>query len=71
MATKKQPPEPVVAPATAKTVTQRVQELRERRAAAGLAEVRGAFAHPDDHPAIKEFAAKTVRKRERAAKGKP
>lgn len=55
---------------TAKTGAQRIAELRARRAADGIVEVRGIFAHQDDHEAIKESAAKITRKRERAAKAK-
>lgn len=51
---------------TAKTVAERQRALRAARAEAGLVEVRGIWAHPDDHAAIKAFAAKLQRKRERA-----
>lgn len=40
-------------PEPAKASTSRVQELRQRRAAEGLAEVRGIWARPQDHKAIK------------------
>ena len=43
--------------------TQRSDELRQRRAEQGLQEVRGAWAHPDDHAAVKKYAAKLQRKR--------
>lgn len=49
---------------TAKTVRNRVAELRQRRAAAGLARVE-VWAHPDDHPAIRAYAARLARKREK------
>lgn len=52
----------------AKTTAERVAALRKRRADAGAMEVRGIFAHLDDHTAIKECAAKLARKREKAAK---
>lgn len=51
----------------AKTAAQRVREVRQRRAAAGLVRLE-LWAHPDDHEAIKEAAAKLQRRRERAAK---
>ena len=38
---------------TAKTVAERQQALRAKRAAAGLTEVRGIWAPPADHAAIK------------------
>ena len=47
----------------AKTTTERQREFRQRKA--GTPEVRGIFAHPDDHEAIKAHAAKLARKRER------
>ena len=49
----------------AKTVAERVREYRRRKAEAALAEVRGVFAHPDDHPPIKAYAEKLQRKRAR------
>ena len=52
----------------AKTTAERVAALRKRRADAGAMEVRGIFAHLDDHAAIKEHAAKLARKRAKAAK---
>lgn len=51
----------------AKTAAQRVREVRQRRASAGLVRLE-LWAHPDDHEAIKEAAAKLQRRRERAAK---
>jgi len=43
---------------TAKTPAQRQEDLRARRLLLGLTEVRGIYAHPEDHKAIKEYAAK-------------
>ena len=42
----------------AATTAQRQAAYRARKAAAGLSEVRGIFAHPDDHPPIKKAAAR-------------
>ena len=42
---------------TAQTTTERQAAYRARKAQNGTAEVRGIFAHPDDHPAIKNAAA--------------
>ena len=47
---------------------ERQAAYRARKAAEQLTEVRGIFAHPDDHAAVKEAAAKIARKRQRAAK---
>jgi hypothetical protein len=47
----------------AKTTAERQRALRQARADAGLVEVRGIYAHPDDHATIKEHAAKLLRKR--------
>jgi hypothetical protein len=56
----------------AKTNAQRQQDLRDRRAAEQAAEVRGIYAHLDDHEAIKEAAAKINRRRARMmSKRKP
>jgi hypothetical protein len=52
----------------AKTNAERQREFRARRAAQQSFEVRGIFAHHDDHAAIKEAAVKIARKRARAAK---
>lgn len=49
----------------AKTNAERQRELRERRAAKKVAEVRGVYAHLDDHEAIKAEAAKINRRRAR------
>jgi hypothetical protein len=51
----------------AKTPTERVQELRQRREALGLTRLE-LYVHPDDHEAIKALAAKLQRKRERKPK---
>ena len=51
---------------TAKTPAERQQAFRQRLES--TPEVRGIFAHPDDHAAIKAEAAKLARKRERAAR---
>lgn len=48
---------------TAKTTAERQREFRERWAEKNATEVRGIFAHADDHPAIKEVAVKLARKR--------
>jgi hypothetical protein len=48
---------------TAKTVSERQRALREARAAAGLTEVRGIYARPEDHHRIKAYAAKLSKKR--------
>lgn len=50
----------------AKTNTERAQVLRARRAAEGLAEVRGIWAPPERHKAIKAAAARLLKK-----EGKP
>jgi hypothetical protein len=50
-----------------KTTAQRVQSLRERRKAQGLARLE-LWADPGDHSDIKQHAARLQRKREAAAK---
>lgn len=52
----------------AKSNAQRQREYRARKAAETVTEVRGIFAHPDDHAEVKEAAAKIARRRQRAAK---
>lgn len=52
----------------AKTNAERQREYRARKAAETVTEVRGIFAHPDDHAEVKEAAAKIARRRQRAAK---
>jgi hypothetical protein len=56
---------------TAKTTAERQRLLRERRDTLGLAEVRGIWAHPEDHEPIKTLAAKLQRKRERTKAKEP
>ena len=46
----------------AKTTAERVAALRESRKSAGLTRLE-VYAHPDDHAAIKEHAAKLQRRR--------
>lgn len=59
---------------TAKTPEERERnaryqrEYRARRAEQQATEVRGIFAHPDDHAEVKEAAAKIARRRQRVAK---
>lgn len=52
----------------AKTTAERQAALRARRAEQGLTQVGGIYAHPDDHPAIKAYAAKLTKKREKGSK---
>ena len=53
----------------AKTNAERQREFRARKATEHQAtEVRGIFAHPDDHQSVKDEAAKLARRRVRAAK---
>ena len=53
----------------AKTNAERQREFRARKATEHQAtEVRGIFAHPDDHADIKAYAAKLARRRDRLAK---
>ena len=54
----------------AKTAAQRQREFRARKADQQATEVRGIFAHPDDHAAVKDAAAKIARRRQRAEKRK-
>ena len=55
-----------------KTTTQRVKDLHERRKAEGLKQIRGLWAYPADHAAIKSHAARltaqTARKRAKESK---
>ena len=53
---------------TAKNSAERQREFRARKAQTESTEVRGIFAHPDDHAEVKEAAAKIARRRARAAK---
>lgn len=50
----------------AKTNAERQKEWRQRKADANATEVRGIFAHPDDHQAVKDEAAKINRRRARS-----
>ena len=52
----------------AKTNAERQRDWRERNKQDGNTEVRGIFAHRDDHAAIKAYAAKLARKRAKAVK---
>lgn len=52
----------------AKTNAERQREYRARQAQQNQTEVRGIFAHPDDHQAVKDEAAKINRRRQRAQK---
>ena len=52
----------------AKTNAERQREFRQRKADTEATEVRSIFAHPDDHQAVKDEAAKINRRRARAAK---
>ena len=53
----------------AKTNAERQAAFRARKATEQqTTEVRGIFAHPDDHQAVKDEAAKINRRRARAAK---
>lgn len=51
----------------AKTTGQRVLELRQRRASLGLIRLE-IYVHPDDHEAVKGYAAKLQRGRSKFAK---
>jgi len=53
---------------TAKTTAERQREFRARQAGQQATEVRGIFAHPDDHQAVKDEAAKINRRRARSVK---
>lgn len=50
---------------TAKTNAQRQAEFRQRKTTEQATEVRGIFAHPDDHADIKSHAGKLARRRAR------
>ena len=52
----------------AKTAAERQADLRQRRAEAGLTEVRGVYAKPSDHAKIKAFAKSLQTKSGRASK---
>lgn len=53
-----------------KTNAERQAAYRQRQAEQAAAEVRGIFAHKDDHAAIKNYAAKLAKKRAKAANAK-
>lgn len=48
----------------AKTTAERTRDLRARRHAAGLQELRGVWVHPDDAPAVRAFAARLLKMRQ-------
>lgn len=48
------------------TNAERQRAFRARKAAQTSTEVRGLFAHPDDHQVVKNYAAKLARKRAKA-----
>jgi hypothetical protein len=54
--------------APAKTGAERQAAFRARQAEQQATEVRGIFAHPDDHQAVKDEAAKINRRRARSVK---
>lgn len=58
----------IAANAVAKTNAQRQAAFRARKAQEAIIEVRGIFAHQDDHAEVKEAAAKIARRRQRLAK---
>jgi hypothetical protein len=57
--------------APAKSVAERQREFRARKAEQAIAEVRGIFAHVDDHNTIKRHAEKVRRKREKGGTTPP
>lgn len=50
------------------TSAERQRAFRARKAAQAATEVRGAFAHPDDLQAVKDYATKLAKKRAKAEK---
>jgi hypothetical protein len=52
----------------AKTNAERQREFRQRKADTEATEVRGIFAHPEDHQTVKDEAAKINRRRARTVK---
>jgi hypothetical protein len=48
---------------TTKTPAQRVEASKQRKREAGLREVRSLWAHPEDHPKIRAYAAKLAKSR--------
>lgn len=55
---------------TAKTTTERQREMRQRREAAGLKEVRNVWCHPDDEARVKAYVARLNAARERSTSAK-
>ena len=51
------------------TNAERQAAFRKRQAGQQATEVRGIFAHKDDHAAIKNYAAKLAKKRSKVANG--
>ena len=50
------------------TNAERQRAFRARKAGQATTEVRGLFAHPDGHQAVKDYAAKLAKKRAKAEK---
>ena len=50
------------------TNAERQRAFRARKAGQTKTEVRGLFAHPDDHKSVKDYAAKLARKRSKAVR---
>lgn len=50
------------------TNAERQRAFRARKTAQAATEVRGAFAHHDDHQDVKDYAAKLAKKRAKAEK---
>ena len=48
----------------AKDVAERQRELKNRRAAEGLKEIRSLYAHPDDFKQIRAYVAKLNKRRQ-------
>jgi hypothetical protein len=51
---------------TGKSPAERQRDFRARKAEQSLTEVRGIFAHPEDHPKIKSQAARVIAARAKA-----
>ena len=51
---------------TAKTNAERQRQYRDRKAQEGETEIRGIYAHPDDHQAVKAYAERLARKRKKS-----
>lgn len=56
---------------TAKTPAQRQADRRSRLRKSAITEVRGIYAHTDDHKAIKQYAAMLQAQRERSSQAAP